>query len=344
MTPAELKERLARFPRMRYGRYPTPLEPLPNLTRELDGPTLWVKRDDGLGPGMGGNKARKLDYLMAEALDEGRRKVVTFGGLQSNHARMTAAACAWLGLEAHLFFFERRPAVLEGNLLLDQLFGAQMHFVPIGGGGDATMTIETTIRLVRLLATLVVGPGAYFMPAGGHTATGCLGYAEAACELHEQVAGLGLLEERVTVVTAAGTGGTLAGLMAGLALLESPIEVLAIDVGKLWKAFPRSLARLAIEICLALGEGREFRLDDVPIIEGDYVGPGYGRYSAAAGRAMRTMAENEGIILDPIYTGKAFAGLLDLIGMRRFEREEHVIFLHTGGAPGLWAGLGPRIT
>jgi L-cysteate sulfo-lyase len=337
VTPRELRERLARFPRLRYGSYPTPLEPLANLTKSLDGPQLWVKRDDGLGPGMGGNKARKLEYLMAEALEQGRRSVVTFGGLQSNHARMTAAACARLGLEAHLFFFERQPTVLEGNLLLDKLFGAKMHFIPLGGGGDATMTIETTIRLVRLASTLIAGPGAYFMPAGGHTATGCLGYVEAACELHDQIGMMGLQPEKVTVVTAAGTGGTLAGLLAGLTLLESPIELLAIDVGKLWKAFPRSLARLTEEICRALGANKAFRPDQVPIIEGEYIGSGYGRYSAGAGRAMRAMAENEGIILDPVYTGKAFAGLLDLVAKGRFGRDEQVIFLHTGGSAGVWA-------
>jgi D-cysteine desulfhydrase family pyridoxal phosphate-dependent enzyme len=339
MTPAELRERLAAFPRLRYGSYPTPLEPLDNLTRSLHGPRLWVKRDDGLGPGMGGNKARKLEFLMAETLEKGKRKVVTFGGLQSNHARMTAAACAGVGLEAHLFFFERRPESLQGNLLLDRLFGAKMHFIPFGGGGAASMTIETTIRLVRLASTLVVGPGAYFMPVGGHNVRGCLGYVVAACELQEQVDALGLAGAAVTVVTAAGTGGTLAGLVAGLALLESPIKVLAIDVGKLWKAFPSSLARLAGELCSALGANITFRPEDMPIIEGDYVGPGYAQDTVEAGRAIRTMAESEGILLDPVYTGKAFAGVLDLAGKGRFAADEQIIFLHTGGTPGLWAGL-----
>ena len=339
MTPAELNERLARFPRLRYGGTPTPLEPLPKLTRELNGPTLWIKRDDGLGPGMGGNKARKLEYLMAEAQERGKHKVVTFGGPQSNHARMTAAACAQLGLEAHLIFFVRRPAVLDGNLLLDRLLGARMHFIPFGGGGDGSMSIEAAIRLVRIVATVLVGPGAYFIPVGGHTARGCLGYVEATNEIRTQVTEMGLDEARVTVVSAAGTGGTLAGLMAGLALLDSTMRVLAIDVGKLWKAFPRSLARLAEELCRTLGEDREFRPGDVPIIEGTYVGPGYGRFSAGADRAMRALATSEGIVLDPIYTGKAFAGLLDLVEKWRFGHEEHVIFLHTGGAPALWAEL-----
>jgi 1-aminocyclopropane-1-carboxylate deaminase/D-cysteine desulfhydrase-like pyridoxal-dependent ACC family enzyme len=151
------------------------LQPLPRLTTELNGPQLWLKRDDELGPGGGGNKGRPLEFLLGEAVAQQKRKVITFGGLQSNHARMTAAACARLGLQSHLFFFEKRPSALQGNLLLDQLFGAKLHFVPFGGGGEASMTLETTIRLVRLVSWLLVGPGAYFMPVGGHTAVGCLG-------------------------------------------------------------------------------------------------------------------------------------------------------------------------
>ena len=336
LTPDQMQERLEGFPRLRYGLYPTPLEPLDNLSAELNGPRLWVKRDDQIGPGMGGNKGRKLEFLMGEVQRQGKKKVITYGGLQSNHARMTAACCAALGLEAHLFFFEKRPDSFEGNLLLDRLFGAKMHFLPFGGGGDGSMTIEATNRLVRPLSLVLVGPGAYFIPVGGHNSTGCLGYVKAALELHEQVAAMGLDEQRVTVVTACGTGGTLAGLMAGFSSLASPIQLLGIDVGKLWKAFPNSLARLTTGLCQALGQDTRFGPEDVPIIEGRYVGSGYAKYSEAAGSAIKRLARSDGIILDPVYTGKAFAGLLDLIDRGRFSPDEHVIFLHTGGAPGLW--------
>ncbi|MCI0393705.1 MAG: D-cysteine desulfhydrase family protein [Chloroflexi bacterium] len=331
----QLRAQLARFPKLDYSPLPTPLAPLARLTGQLGGPRLWVKRDDGLGPGMGGNKGRKLAFLMAEIQRQGKRKVITYGGLQSNHARMTAAACAALELEAHLFFFERRPPTLPGNLLLDRLFGARLHFIPFGGGGGASMTLEAANRLVRLVALPFTGPGAYFMPVGGHNVTGCLGYVAAALELHEQVAQLGL--EPVTVVTAAGTGGTLAGLLAGFTLLDSPVRLLGIDVGKLWKAFPVSIGRLAGELCAALGEPHDFRPEDVPIIERTYAGPAYAVLTAEAGQAIQTLAQSEGIVLDPVYTGKAFAGLLDLIRQGRFRPGEHVIFLHTGGAPGLWA-------
>jgi D-cysteine desulfhydrase family pyridoxal phosphate-dependent enzyme len=333
----ELHQRLDGFARLDFGDYPTPLARLDRLSARLGGPEVWVKRDDGLGPGMGGNKTRKLAYLLAEALQQGKRKVVTYGGLQSNHARITAAACASLGLEAHLIFFERRPDRLDGNLLLDRLFGARLHFFPFGGGSSSNMSLETVIRLVKVAALPLAGRSAYYIPGGGHNVLGCLGYVKCALELHQQVAEAGLLQRPLTLVTACGTGGTLAGLMAGLALLDSPVQVLGIDVGKLWKGFPASIARLASDICLTLGSPRRFGAADVPLIEGRYVGPGYALATAAGQRAMEMTAGSEGILLDPIYTGKAMAGLMDLIEQGRFAAGERVIFLHTGGEPGLWS-------
>jgi L-cysteate sulfo-lyase len=336
MTPAELARRLALWPRLTYLAGPTPLEPLPRLTQQLGGPSLWLKRDDGIGPAMGGNKARKLEFLMADALRRGKRRVVTFGGLQSNHARMTAAACARLGLNAHLFFFEKRPPELSGNLLINHLLGAKMHFIPIGGG-QAIGSIERANRLAWLVCLLRLGPGFYFIPVGGHNVTGCLGYVAAAAELHHQVEALGLDPARITVVVAAGTGGTLAGLLAGLALLGSPIKVLGIDVGKLWRGFPASLAKLARELCCSLGEARDFAPEGVPLIEEEYAGSGYAILSRSCREAICLLAQSEGVLLDPVYSGKAFAGLLDLVQRGRFGAGEEVIFWHTGGMAGLWA-------
>jgi L-cysteate sulfo-lyase len=337
MTPVELEQRLAFWPRVVYVETPTPLEPLSRLSRHLGGPRLWLKRDDNIGPAMGGNKARKLEFLMADALRRGKHRVVTFGGLQSNHARMTAAACARLGLEAHLFFFEKRPPELNGNLLLNHLLGARMHFIPFGGGRQATLTIEQANRLAQLVSFLRLGPGSYFIPVGGHNVTGCLGYVAAAAELQRQVQTLALEPGRVTVVTAVGTGGTLVGLLAGLALLNCPIRAVGIDIGKLWRAFPVSLARLATELCRELGEPRRFTAEEVPVIERDYVGPGYGLFSQSCREAICLLAQNEGILLDPVYSGKAFAGLLDLVERGRFQEGDEVIFWHTGGAASLWA-------
>ena len=173
MTRESLQTRLDGFPRLSLARYPTPLQYLPHLSQELDRP-IYVKRDDEIGPGLGGNKTRKLEYLLAEARQRRARKVATFGGLQSNHARITAAAARACGLEPHLFYFERKPPRLSGNLLLNDLFGAKMHFIPFGGGGDASMTLETTSRLGRLEPLLAVGAH-IILPGGGHLLAGRLG-------------------------------------------------------------------------------------------------------------------------------------------------------------------------
>jgi D-cysteine desulfhydrase len=263
------------------------------------------------------------------------QKVVTFGGLQSNHACLTAAAARRYGLEPHLFFFNRRPPHLTGNLLLNHLFGAKMHFIPFGGGGQAAgMSLETTIRLVRWLAWFRLGSH-YFIPVGGHTWRGCLGYVRAALELDEQARALNL--EGARIVLAAGTGGTLAGLMAGVRLIGSSLRLLAIDVGKLWKGFADSIARLAGQVCDHLDRPHRFSADEVPLLEGAYVGPRYGVPSGPGSAAVQKLARLEGIILDPIYTGKAFAGLLDQVEQGRFDPDEPIIFLHTGGIPALFA-------
>lgn len=333
MDADTLLAKIEAFPRLPLAEYPTPLEFLPRLSQEW-GRAIYVKRDDQIGPGLGGNKTRKLEYLLADAQQRGARKLVTFGGLQSNHARITAAAAARLGLETHLFFFERRPQDMPGNLLVNQLLGARMHFVPFGGGGSGGMTLEAAIRLVRCLAWARLGPH-YFIPVGGHNRLGCLGYARAALEIGAQARAQGI--GAAWLVTAAGTGGTLAGLLAGFTLGEAPIRPLGIDVGKLWKGFPASIARLAGEICALLGEPRQFRPEQAPLVEGRYVGKCYGEPTGECLEALRCLARLEGLILDPVYTGKAFAGLLDLIKLGKLGQDEPVIFLHTGGLPALFA-------
>jgi D-cysteine desulfhydrase family pyridoxal phosphate-dependent enzyme len=310
----------------------TPLEHLPRLSAQLKR-EVFVKRDDVIGPALGGNKTRKLEYLLGEAQQRGLRKVVTFGGLQSNHARITAAAARKLGLEPHLFYFEPRPKQFVGNLLLNELIGAPMHFIPLGGG-DGSRTLETTNRLVRLLASLRLGRH-YFIPVGGYSWRGGLGYVRAAVEIEAQARALGI--EKAHLVLAAGTGGTLAGLLAGLTLMNSSLCLLGIDVGKLWKAFPASLARLAGEICNHLGIKRVFKSSEIPLIEETYAIPKYGVPSQGCQDAIRRLARAEGILLDPVYTGKAFAGMLDLIEKGHLGSNEPIIFLHTGGLPALFA-------
>jgi D-cysteine desulfhydrase family pyridoxal phosphate-dependent enzyme len=331
VTPADLLARLDAHPRVRLGETPTPLQRLPRLSAEMGRP-LFVKRDDRLGPALGGNKTRKLEYLMAEARRQGATRVVTFGGLQSNHARLTAAAASLLGLEAHLLYFEPRPKALTGNLLLNELLGARMHFFPLATRRPRPRPLESTIRLARLLARLRVGPH-YFIPVGGHTPTGALGYVRAALEIDDQARGLGIGDARLVV--AAGSGGTLAGLLAGLRLAGSRLRPLGIDVGSLWKDFPASVARLAGEVCSHLGQPQAFAPVDVPIVERAYVGEAYGRPSDAGTTALERLARSEGVLLDPVYTAKAFAGLLG--ESARYGRGEPVVFLHTGGLPALFA-------
>jgi D-cysteine desulfhydrase family pyridoxal phosphate-dependent enzyme len=326
-----LQEKLESIPRIALSAYPTPLEPLVRLSAELGRP-VFIKRDDSLGPAMGGNKTRKLEYLLADAQRRVQRKIVTFGGLQSNHARLTAAAANSLGMEAHLLYFENRPTRLIGNLLINQMLGAKMHFIPFGGGGG--MTLEASIRLARLVGLVLVGRH-YFIPVGGHNWLGCLGYVRAALELDQQVRALGL--EKPHLVLAAGSGGTLAGLLAGLSLCRSEIQPLGIDVGKLWKAFPESIAALATQICVRLGEPQKITPRQVPLIEEIYVGGKYGVPSADGQSALKRLARTEGILLDPVYTAKAFAGMLGEIKQGHLGQKDPVIFLHTGGLPALFA-------
>ncbi len=319
------------LPRVPLATLPSPFHFLPRLSQAI-GREVWIKRDDIIGPAMGGNKARKLEFILADALERGARKVVTFGGLQSNHVRMTAAVARRFGLEPHAVFFEPKPKHLQGNLLLNHLLGTRMHFVPLGGGGGG-MSLETTSRLVRLLALMLVGPH-YFVPVGGHTWHGALGYVLAAAELVEQAKVEGI--EEGWVIVAAGSGGTLAGLMAGFHLVGTRLRLVGIDVGKLWAGFPRSIARLATETCHRIGGSHTFRPEDVPLVEGRYVGKGYGIPTEEGLKAIRLLAHTEGILLDPVYTGKAFAGMLDMARRGALGRDEPLIFLHTGGVPGLF--------
>lgn len=329
-------DQLAARPRVPLGSFPTPLEAWPRLTAVLGGPRLWAKRDDVVGPAGGGNKTRKLEFLFGEALAGNARAVATFGGLQSNFARQMCGAAAALGLEPHCFYFERRPKRLEGNLLLNHLMGARLHFIPLGSG-SGSRSVEQTCRLVRWVVRLTpgcAGRRTYFMPVGGHTPAGALGYVLAAQELEAQLDQMGV--PQATIVVAAGTGGTLAGLLAGFNLLRSQHRVVGIDVGKLWRAFPASVAALASEVCGLLGAPYTFAAQNVPLIEHVYAGPGYARATPECVAALRRAAAAEGVLLDPVYTAKALAGLVGLVQQGYWAQGADVVFLHTGGLPALW--------
>ncbi|HEY4409914.1 MAG TPA: D-cysteine desulfhydrase family protein [Acidimicrobiia bacterium] len=301
---------------------PTPLEPLDRLTDWLGGPRLLVKRDDQTGLALGGNKARKLDHLCAEALALGCDTLVTGGGPQSNHCRMTAAAANRLGLECHLALAGSTGGPPTGNLLLDHLLGAHLHDSGAREYYDIEASIEALSDEVRK-----AGGRPYPIPVGGASVTGALGYVEAAGELSGQLDG-----PLDWIVVADGSGGTHAGLLAGLDL--SGPRVLGVDVGTRPDLDER-IPELATATATAAGRaapGGEVHIDHTRF------GAGYGQPTPECLEALRTVARLEGLILDPVYTGKAMAGLIGWAREGRFTDRHTVLFWHTGGAPALFAG------
>jgi D-cysteine desulfhydrase len=334
MLPDGLLDALGRVPRCSLGTYPTPLVRLENLSRELDR-AVYVKRDDELGPAAGGNKTRKLEFLLADAVESGAEKIVTVGGPQSNHARLTAAAARMLGLEPHLLLFGAEPKRATGNLLLDQLLGAELHFIPPGPVASKPCTFEELDAYVRKEASERVGDH-YHVPLGGSNELGSLGYVRAALEIEEQAKIAGVADAWIVIAT--GSGGTLAGLLAGLQHIGSSLRLIGIDVASIWTSYPELVARIANDALELLGSPAGVEPVDVVLIERTYVGRGYAVPTSEGTAAIRRLAQSEGILLDPTYTGKAFAGLLDLHASGHFGDEEPVIFWHTGGMPGLFAG------
>jgi len=331
---AELVAALNRVPRHGFGDYPTPLTRLENLSREL-GRQVWVKRDDALGPAGGGNKTRKLEYLLADAVAAGAERIVTVGGPQSNHARLTAAAARMLGLEPHLLLFGKQPKRATGNLLLDQLVDARLHFIPPGPIASKPCTFEELDAYVREHASKRVGDH-YYIPLGGSNGLGSLGYVRAALEIEEQARFAGI--EKAWIVVATGSGGTLGGLVAGLRSIGSSLRLVGVDVAGIWRSYPELVARIANDSLELLGLPASVEPTDVSLVEGTYVGHGYAVPTSEGTAAIKHLARTEGLLLDPTYTSKAFAGLLDLHESGYFGDDGPVVFWHTGGLPGLFAG------
>lgn len=320
------------LPRQPLGLLPTPLQPLDRLSAELGGPRIWVKRDDCTGLATGGNKTRKLEYLLGAARAEGADTVITFGAVQSNHARQTAAACAVAGLECHLLLARKVPwedANYEelGNPQLDRLLGANVHLVDAEAVPDryAALRAELQGRSRRV----------YVIPTGGSNATGALGYAACAVELIAQasVAGLQLTD----ILHASSSAGTQAGLLAGLAALErsSDIRVHGINVSE---TDPQSLFDAVADIASGLLRTHQpdAALDPGHIhIDSRYLGEGYGLPTEVTLAAIRKVAALEGLLLDPVYSGKAMGGLIDRILRREFSAVRDLVFIHTGGIAAL---------
>ena len=311
-------------PRVRLAQLPTPLEPMDRFSEWLGGPRVLVKRDDLTGLALGGNKARKLEFLCGEAQAGGCDVLVTGGGAQSNHARMTAAAANRLGFDCHLAVGGKEPGLYSGNLLLDRVLGATLHFT----GADSYYDVESAIDEVA--AQLAAhGRRPFAMPIGGASVTGAAAFAWAADELLAQVdeGGHGGVD---WIVVADGSGGTHAGLLAGLG---GRAQVLGVDVGTrpdLDDVIPR-LAVKAAARAVQSAPGGELVLDH------SRFGDGYGAVTDGALEAIERVAGLEGIVLDPVYTGKAMAGLIGAAREGRFGAGDTVVFWHTGGAVALFA-------
>lgn len=323
---------LARFPRVRLAHLPTPLEPLERLSAALGGPEIWIKRDDCTGLSTGGNKTRKLEFLMAEARDSGADIVLTQGATQSNHARQTAAFAARLGMDCHVLLEDRTgskdPAYNgNGNVFLDLLHGATAEKRP--GGLD--MNAELARLAERMRAE---GRRPYVIPGGGSNPLGALGYVDAAQELMAQADAMDLRIDHI--VHATGSAGTQAGLIVGLKGVHARVPLLGIGVRAPKPVQEGNVYKLACATADLLGVPGLVAPEDV-VANTDYVGGGYGIPTEGMIEAVAMFARLEAILLDPVYSGKGAAGLIDLCRKGFFRKGERVVFLHTGGAVGLFA-------
>lgn len=328
---AAVQRKLDGFPRVRLGHLPTPLEPLDRLSAYLGGPRIWVKRDDCTGLSTGGNKTRKLEFLMAEAQEAGADCVITQGATQSNHARQTAAASARLGFDCYVLLEDRTgytdsDYTSNGNVLLDRLHGATIDRRP--GGADMQAEMEALADRLR-----AEGRHPYVMPGGGSTPVGALGYVNCALELVRQAEDSDLKID--ALVHATGSAGTQAGLVAGLAAIESDIDLLGIGVRAPREKQEAMVFDLAKRTMDHLGVGREISRDLVRA-NCDYVGPGYGLPTDAMRDAVTLLARLEGLLFDPVYSGKGLSGLIDLVRKGHFADTQNVVFLHTGGSASLF--------
>lgn len=323
---------LARFERIALGHFPTPLEKLDNLTRLLGGPDIYIKRDDCTGLATGGNKTRKLEFLVADAIAKGADTLVTQGATQSNHVRQTAAAARRVGMKCFALL-ERRVTNMgagyeqAGNVLLDDLLRCEYEFRPEG----LNMNAEAEDLGGKLRDQ---GLRPYVIPGGGSNAIGALGYASAAAELVQQADVSGLRIHKI--VHATGSAGTQAGLVAGLNAMNAPIDVIGISVRAKRDAQIANVHKLACETSELVGVKSELGKDLVEAFD-DYVGPGYGQPTDGMVDAISLLAAEEGIFLDPVYSGKGMAGLIGLIRKGVLKKGETVVFIHTGGSAALFA-------
>jgi D-cysteine desulfhydrase family pyridoxal phosphate-dependent enzyme len=308
---------------------PTPLVEAARLSRILGGPRIFLKRDDLTGFGFGGNKIRKLEFLIAAALAEKADVVVTGAGPQSNHIRATAAAARVAGLDVVAVMHGSRPTETQGNLLLDELLGVEIRFTNDPDRSRIDGKIEEIAQELRR-----AGRRPYAIPRGGASPLGTLGYVECVRELRAQLDAIDV--EPQWIVVATGSCGTQSGLVAGARLTGAPFRVLGITVSRPVSECEERILRLANEAARLAGQPLSLTRESVLVRDG-FIGPGYGIPSQEGVEAIRLIARTEGVFLDPTYTGKAMAGFVDEVRSGRIGKSETVVFVHTGGEPALFA-------
>lgn len=310
------------LPRVPLAHLPTPIEPMPALSQALYGPELWIKRDDQTGLAFGGNKTRKLELLVAEAKKQGAKTLITRGAQQSNHCRQTAAAAARFGFQCTLVLTGEAPEAVRANLLLDHLLGARIVWTE---GEDPDAVLERTFQQLK-----EAGEDPFLIPYGGSSPLGAAAYALALEELAAQDPTF----DRIVFATS--SGGTQAGLLVGRHLLGLEVQIHGISVDPPAAKLRPIVARLATQTAELLGAERAFSEDEV-LVNDEYLGGGYAVMGAPEREAIELFARHEGILLDPVYTGRAAAGLIGLIASGEIGPKEKVLFWHTGGTPALFA-------
>lgn len=322
---------LSRFPRVRLAHLPTPLELMPRLSEQLGGPNIYVKRDDCTGLATGGNKTRKLEFVMADAVAKKADVIITQGAVQSNHVRQTAAAAGKLGMQCEVVFERRVKDASDayknsGNVLLDRILGANLRDVEKGTDMDATM--EQIAEDLR-----GKGKNPYIIPGGASNCIGALGYIGCALELIAQANEQGIVIDHV--VHATGSAGTQAGLVTGLKASNSNIPLTGIGVNAPQDVQEEKVFKLAVETAEYVGAPGVVQREDV-VANCDYVGEGYGIPTKAMIDAVLLLARLEGLLFDPVYSGKGLAGMIDLVGKGYFANAGNIVFVHTGGVAGLF--------
>lgn len=315
------------FPqRERFAHLPTPLEKMERLSKHLGGPELWIKRDDQTGLATGGNKTRKLEFLIADAMTQGSDHLVTTGAPQSNHCRQTAAAAARMGMGCSLVLRGESPPDVEGNLLLDRLLGAHVYWSGADDCGEMMNEVAAEVR--------AMGRKPYTIPLGGSNVMGATGYVKAMEELTSQLRENGPNID--FVVFASSSGGTQAGLVLGAKVYDFRGQILGISVDHPADQLKTLASALATATATHLGLGTLSVADRVDVND-DYLGEGYAQVGDMEREAIQLVAQMEGILLDPVYTGRAMGGLIDLIRWGAFTRGQTVLFWHTGGTAALGA-------